>query len=121
MSALRIIGYLAAAILIFFGVLFIWAAFGSTPHPEWIVIGIITVAIGFGIILLLGRKKSDGKEDQELTYKVDLGGDVKLESMKCKSCGGQLSPDNVKMLAGAPVVTCPYCGVSYQLSEEPKW
>jgi len=25
------------------------------------------------------------------------------------------------MVAGAPVVTCPYCNTSYQLKEEPKW
>jgi uncharacterized Zn-finger protein len=25
------------------------------------------------------------------------------------------------MMAGAPVVTCPYCQATYQLTEEPKW
>jgi len=29
--------------------------------------------------------------------------------------------DMAKMVAGAPVVTCPYCGTTYQLTEEPKW
>jgi uncharacterized Zn-finger protein len=29
--------------------------------------------------------------------------------------------DNIKMVAGAPVVTCPYCNTTYQLTEEPKW
>jgi len=25
------------------------------------------------------------------------------------------------MVAGAPMVTCPYCHTSYQLTEDPKW
>jgi len=41
--------------------------------------------------------------------------------MKCKSCGGSLTMDNIKLVAGAPVVNCPYCNTTYQLTEEPKW
>jgi hypothetical protein len=52
---------------------------------------------------------------------IDLPGKVKLDSLKCQSCGGVLSSDNIKMVAGAPVVTCPYCHTTYQLTEEPKW
>jgi uncharacterized Zn-finger protein len=29
--------------------------------------------------------------------------------------------DNIQMVAGAPVVNCPYCHTTYQLTEEPKW
>jgi uncharacterized Zn-finger protein len=29
--------------------------------------------------------------------------------------------DNIQMVAGAPVVNCPYCKTTYQLTEEPKW
>ena len=35
--------------------------------------------------------------------------------------GGALTADNIKMVAGAPMVVCPYCGTTYQLTEEPKW
>ncbi len=52
---MKVIAYIAAAIMIFFGVLFIWGAFGSQPHPEWILIGIVTVLIGFGLIWFAGR------------------------------------------------------------------
>jgi hypothetical protein len=44
-----------------------------------------------------------------------------MDTLKCKSCGGSLTMDNIKMVAGAPVVSCPYCNSTYQLSEEPKW
>jgi len=122
MSAIRVIAYIAAAILIFFGVLFIWGAFSPQGSPGWILIGAISVAIGFGLIVLagvFGRREAAAK--QELIQKIELSGDINLEKLTCRNCGGALSSDNIKMVAGAPVVMCPYCGTSYQLTEEPKW
>jgi len=119
MSAGKIIGYIFSAITIFFGVLFIWGAFSPEGQPAWILIGVISVLIGGVVIWLLGRGGED--EAQEVKYQVDLGGDVNLETLSCQSCGGALSSENVKMVAGAPVVECPYCGTSYQLTEDPKW
>ena len=119
MSAGKVIGYIFAAITIFFGVLFVWSAFGPQEQPGNILIGIISAGIGFGLIWYLGRKKPDG--DQEVTLNIDLSGDVNLDTLTCESCGGHLSAENINMLAGAPVVSCPFCGTSYQLTEEPKW
>jgi hypothetical protein len=113
-------GYIVAAILIFFGVLFIWGAFGATGQPSMIVVGIITVAIGLAIIFFLQRK-AKMEAPVNVTLKVDLPGDVNMETMKCKSCGGVLVAENVKLVNGAPMVTCPYCSTVYQLTEEPKW
>jgi phage FluMu protein Com len=56
-----------------------------------------------------------------VTLKVDLPGNVNLDTLKCQSCGGVLTMDNIQMVAGAPVVNCPYCKTAYQLTEEPKW
>lgn len=120
MSAGKLIAYIVAAILIFFGVMFIWGAFGTTPHPEWIPIGIVTAAIGLGLIWLAGRRKP-GDTVQNVTLKVDLPADVNLDTLKCQSCGGALRPEHITLVAGAPVVSCPYCKTTYQLTEEPKW
>ncbi len=120
MSAGKIIGYVAAAISLFLGVLFIMATFSSTGQLGWLIVGIILILIGFGLIWFASRKPKAEVPDN-VTYKVDLSGDVNLDTMKCKSCGGALSSENIKMVAGAPVVTCPYCGTVYQLTEEPKW
>ena len=121
MSAGKLIAYIAAAILIFFGVLFIWGAFSPNGSPGWIPVGLISVAIGFGLIWLAGRRKPAAEGGENVTLKVDLPANVNLDTFKCKSCGGALTTDNVKMVAGAPVVTCPYCNTTYQLTEEPKW
>ena len=122
MTAGRIIAYIISIILIFFGVLFIWGAFSEQGQTSWIPIGIITVAIGLAIIWFVGRKKPVvSGENQNVTLKIDLPADVNLDTLKCQSCGGALTTDNIKMVAGAPVVSCPYCKTTYQLTEEPKW
>lgn len=101
---------------------------GSTEgNPDWVPLattllcaGALAVPGGIAALLMAVRKT---KQDtaQNVTYKVDLSGDVKVEQMTCKNCGGALKPENVKMVMGAPVVECPFCGTSYQLTEEPKW
>jgi hypothetical protein len=116
----QLIAYIAAAILIFFGVLFVWAAFGEQSKPELILVGVITIGAGLGIIWF-ARRAELRKYTTEVIQKIDLSGDIDLEKLTCKNCNGNLSSDNIKMIAGAPVVNCPYCGTSYQLSEEPKW
>jgi hypothetical protein len=118
---MRTIAYIAAGIFIFFGVIFIWGAFGSVPHPEWIIVGVISALIGFGLIWLAQRSAAAAPVQQNVTLKVDLPGETQIEAMKCKNCGGALKPENVKMVAGAPMVECPYCGTTYQLTEQPKW
>lgn len=120
MNTGKTISYILAGVLILFGVLFILATFGAQGQFYMFLIGLILIAIAFGLIWFASRQaKVAGPEN--VTYKVDLSGDVKMDTLKCKSCGGTLTAENVKMVAGAPVVTCPYCGTSYQLTEEPKW
>ncbi len=120
MNALKIIAYIAAAILIFFGVLFIYATFSPQGQIGWLIIGVISVLIGFGLIFWAARKPA-ASSDQNVTVKIDIPGNVNMDTMKCKSCGGVLGPENITMVAGAPVVTCPYCKTTYTLTEEPKW
>ncbi len=117
---MKTIGNIAAAILIFFGVLFIWGAFSEDGSPGWIVIGAISVGIGFVIIWFANRKAAEAGQ-QEVKLNIDISGDVELSKLQCEQCGGALSPEHVHMVAGAPTVECPYCGATYQLTEKPKW
>ncbi len=120
MKAGKIIAYIVAGILIFFGVLFIWGSFSAQGQTGWILVGIITVGIGLVLIFLAARKHA-GAPTTNVTLNVDLPGNVNLDSLKCKSCGGTLTSDNIQLVAGAPMVTCPFCHTTYQLTEEPKW
>ncbi len=85
-----------------------------------VVLGALALIAGIAMIVVAARKTKQ-ETAQNVTVKVDLPGDTKIEQMKCRSCGGALSADNIKLVNGAPVVTCPYCGSVYQLTEEPKW
>lgn len=121
MTAGKIIAYIAAAILIFFGVLFIWGAFSPSGSTAWILVGLVSVGIGMGMIWLAGRSKPHAVGGENVTLKIDLPANVNMDTLKCQSCGGELKMENIQMIAGAPVVNCPYCHTTYQLKEEPKW
>jgi DNA-directed RNA polymerase subunit RPC12/RpoP len=122
MSGGKIIGYIVAAILLFFGVLFIWAAFSPEGEVGWILVGVISVAIGLGIIALIKfREPKPARAPQEIIQKIDLSGDIELETLKCQKCGGELQKDSISIKEGAIFISCPYCGSAYQMVEEPKW
>ena len=85
-----------------------------------VLLGVIALVAGI-VMIVLAARKTKADTAQNVTLKVDLPGDTKIEEMKCKSCGGTLTADNIKLVNGAPMVTCPYCNSVYQLTEEPKW
>lgn len=122
MKAGRIIAFITAAIFIIFAFLFILGAFSPEGKPGWVVIGLVGLVIGF-VLIFVGIKLQPPQKpgDQVVNLQVDLPADVNMETMKCKSCGSPLTAEDVKMVAGAPVVECPHCSTTYQLTEEPKW
>ena len=85
-----------------------------------VVIGVLALVAGVALLVVAARKTRQ-ETAQNVTVKVDLPGETKIDAMKCKSCGGTLTADNIKLVNGAPMVTCPFCGTIYQLTEEPKW
>jgi DNA-directed RNA polymerase subunit RPC12/RpoP len=122
MSAGKVIGYIVSAILIFFGVLFVWAAFSPDGEVGWILVGVISVAVGLGLIALIKfREPKPARPPQEIVQKLDLSGQIELEKLKCQECGAELEKDSITVKEGAIMISCPYCGSTYQLVEEPKW
>lgn len=114
---MKLIGYLLAAIIGFFGLMFVAGAQGQALR---IVVGAVLLVAAGALIYLL-RLRPQRVAQADLVQKIDLSGDVHLEQMECQSCGGNLSEDNISIKAGAVFVNCPYCGAAYQLEEEPKW
>ena len=123
MSTGKIIGYIAAGILVFFGVLFLWAAFSSeaTNPGSRLLIGGVSVLIGLGIIVAVRLREPKPEQQITIHQQVDLTGEVDAEALKCRNCGSQLDKSAIGVVEGAIMVTCPYCGTTYQLTEEPKW
>jgi len=121
----RIIGYVVAAILILFGVLYLWSIPAAAPNQivSRLIVGVISLAVGVVIIWVVRTRGP--APIQQITQQVDLDLDmpaeVTAEKLKCDSCGAELSKDDVSLVEGAVMISCPYCGTTYQITEEPKW
>jgi len=113
---MKLVTYVIAAFLAFFGLMFIVGAQGQIMR---LVVGVVLFG-GAGVLIYLTRVQPEKKEITHV-QKIDFTGDVRLEAMKCTSCGGALSKENLIVRAGAIFVDCPYCGASYQIEEAPKW
>ena len=124
--------YIGAVVLFFFAAAGIclggFILLGASGGAQGVT-GIGTTGMGIGVVALVGGivliilavNKTKQETAQNVTLKVDLPGDTKISQVTCRNCGGALKPENIKMVAGAPMVECPYCGTTYQLTEEPKW
>ena len=123
MSAGKIVGYVISAILIFLGVIWLISAFTEeTFDPiKRLVVGAILVGIGLAIIVAIKMREPKPEQKVVVEQKIDLSGDIELEKLQCRNCGAELDKKSITMAEGAVIVSCPYCGTSYQMVEEPKW
>jgi len=119
-----VVGFIAAAILLFYGVILILGSSSAElGNPAWLTQGLIMVVValllvGGGVFVLL---KLRPQPKQEIIQRVDLSGDVNMATLKCKNCGAELAKDSISVKEGAIFVSCPYCSSTYQMVEEPKW
>lgn len=123
MKTAGIISYVFAGILFMFSLLLVLGSFGATGDPAWRTAGLIGVGIGI-VLVIVGAKlsaTSTGTGPQNVTVNLDLPGNIKLDSMKCASCGAPLDSKDITLANGAAVIKCHSCGTSYEITEEPKW
>ena len=119
--------FLIGACLVGYGILSVIGSTSTSGSSNWLSYGIVFSLVGVlflagGAALVYAVMRGQKTEVvQQVTMNVDLPGDTKVTQLNCHNCGGVLKPENVKMVAGAPMVECPYCGTTYQLTEEPKW
>jgi len=111
------LGIAAAIILILLGVLFAIASI-MRSHASRLLVSIILLICGFGIIYFL-RKKD--KTVMVEPVKFSLPGKVDVQSLRCPNCSAQLDTSQMRMKGGVPVIECPYCDASLELTEEPTW
>lgn len=112
----KVLAYLIAAALTALGLVFILGAQGQVVR---VVVGVVLL-LGAGGLIYLSRLKPTYSETK-ITQKIDLSGDVNVEEMTCRKCGGNLSRKSLEVRGGAIFVHCEYCGAAYQIEEEPKW
>jgi hypothetical protein len=117
--------FLIGLCLVGYGILSVIGSTSAQGQSNWMTFGIgfacagiVFIGGGAGLIFLAMRGQ---KTEVIQKVEIDLPGETKISEMKCRSCGGTLSSDDIKMVNGAPMVNCPYCETAYQLTEEPKW
>jgi hypothetical protein len=115
---MKILGYIFAGLLVVLGLLFVVAAASSGLWPRYVVGGVL---LGAGLVLVLIIRSRVPEKKVTLVQKVDVSGDVGLEELRCRQCGGSLDQKSVTVRAGAVFVTCPFCSGEYQIEEAPKW
>jgi uncharacterized Zn-finger protein len=107
--------------LLFLGLIYILAS-GLGLRYAAIGIGLILVGI---VLIFMSYRLEKAKVSQprliDQTIKVDTSGDVGMQRLSCRGCGNPLKEKDLRMVDGAVVLSCPYCGGVYQLEEEPKW
>jgi hypothetical protein len=119
--------FLIGLCLLAYGVLNVIGSTSASGSSNWLsfgfgfaVVGVLFLAGGAGLIYA-GMRGQKTEVIQQVSMNVDLPGNTKIEQLTCRNCGGALKPENIKMVNGAPMVECPFCGTTYQLTEEPKW
>jgi len=117
--------FLIGLCLLGYGILNVIGSTSSAGSGSWLsfglgfgLVGALFLAGGAGLVYAAMRGQ---KTEVIQQVKVDLPGDTKISQVTCRNCGGTLKPENIKLVLGAPMVECPFCGTTYQLTEEPKW
>ena len=114
-----------------FGLLYVLAAHDATAaNPgERLGTGIIMIVVGLvlwavaAVGAFLAWRRMQPKPEQKITVKqeVELTGDVNLAAFTCEKCNATLSKNAITVKEGAIFVSCPHCGATYQVVEQPKW
>jgi hypothetical protein len=114
---MKAVAYPLAAVVGFFGLMFIVS--GARGNAMQILVGVILFAAAIALVWIAMQKPKP--IETTLIQKIDLSGDVNLQEMKCRSCGGTLGKESISVRAGAIYINCQYCGAEYQIEEAPKW
>jgi len=102
---------IASVVLGFLGVLYLLVA-GLKQMYFWVGV----ILIGVALVLVTVVYKSLVKPPPITVY-WSPSGEVKLEELKCPSCGAPLKIENPSISR----VVCQYCGRAVEIVEEPKW
>src|SRR4030066_2427703 len=111
---IAVLGAIAVAVLFFFALVFALAASVQDTLTRLAVSGLLFV-IGIAIAYYITRKP------KTIIQRLEVSGQMKAASIKCPNCGASVEVNQIKIVSGVPYATCPYCGTTFEVTEEPKW
>ena len=118
MNPKTVLGAIAIAVLFFFGIIFAWstgAGISVELKATRLIIAVMLFVVGFGIAYYITKKP------KTIVQRLELSGQMKAVALKCPNCSASVNANKIKIVSGVPYATCPYCGQTFEVAEEPKW
>ncbi len=107
-----VLGAIAVAVLFFFGIIF---ALASVYAPTRLIVSALLFVVGFGVAYYVTKKP------KTIVQRLEFSGQMKAVALKCPNCSASVDASEIKIVSGVPYATCPYCGQTFEVAEEPKW
>ena len=122
MRILTIIGGVAAAVVFFFAVIFAMSIPAVSDIPTLVQSRILTSVILFiiGLAIIAGVYYVSRKP-KTVIQRLEVSGRMAAAEIRCPNCGGSINASEIKINQGVPYAKCPYCGTTFEVTEEPKW
>ena len=117
MRIIAVLGGITVAVLFFFAIIFALASTVGETVVRLIISGMLFI---IGLAIIVGIYYTTRKP-QTVIQQLEVSGQMKTTSIKCPHCGGLVDANQIKIVAGVPYSTCPYCGTTFEVTEEPKW
>jgi uncharacterized membrane protein len=118
MNFKTVLGTITIAVLFFFGIIFAWST-GANISVELkvtrLVIASMLFIVGFGIAYYITKKPTT------IIQQLEVSGQMKAVPIRCPNCSASVDANQIKIVSGVPYATCPYCGQTFEVTEEPKW
>jgi uncharacterized membrane protein len=107
-----ILGAIIIAVLFFFGIIF---ALASVYVPSRLVVAAMLFIAGSVIAYYITKKPTT------IIQRLEVSGQMKAVPIRCPNCSASVDANQIKIVSGVPYATCPYCGQTFEVTEEPKW
>ena len=122
MKIITILGAIAVAVVFFFAIIFALASSApaipaQTAQNRLVVSGMLLI---IGIAIVVGIYYTTRKP-KTVIQRLEVSGQMKAVPIKCPNCSASIDANRIKIVSGVPYVTCPYCGTTFEVAEEPKW
>jgi hypothetical protein len=114
---ITILGVIAVAVVFFFAIIFALAASVQAAFTRLLTSGILFI---IGVTIIVGIYYTTRKP-KTVIQRLEVSGQMKAVPIKCPNCSGSIDANRIKIVSGVPYVTCPYCGTTFEVAEEPKW
>jgi len=112
-----ILGGIAVAVIFFFAVIFALASSVQATLTRLVTSGFLFI---IGIAIIVGIYYTTRKP-KTVIQRLEVSGQMKATSIKCPNCSASVDVNQIKIVSGVPYATCPYCGTTFEVTEEPKW